>query len=1248
MRSLSVTVCLFVSGFAAFAQSDRGTITGTVSDPAGAVVANAPIEAKNQATGLTYPSATSGTGNYTLSELPVGSYEITVSAPGFKKAVRTGVEVVSQTTFRVDFTLQVGAPTESVTITAEAPLLKTESGELSHNVTVDRVDNLPILTIGSDGAGVRNPLAVLQLMPGTSFSSDATLRINGMPSSSQSIRIEGQDATNGFWKEINSTNQTGVDAIQEVVVQTSNYAAEFGQAGGGYINYTMRSGTNQFHGSAYDYLVNEAFNAGLPFTDAGLTNSLKDGQHVRNRLRRNDLGGTFGGPVRIPHVYNGTDKTFFFFSYEQYLQNSLTTNGLNTVPTAAYRNGNFSSALNPTLVSTTPDPLGNTFLGNQIFDPLTQTTVNGYVVRQPFPNNQIPVSRFDPAAAQILALLPQPNIANTSALINNYAVPSYTNYTHTELPTLKLDHNLSSTKKVSVFYSANRIYSPANNGYTQAFSTAEPTNSLSQTTRVNYDQSITPTLLMHVGAGLLQTTVYTLPTATFNQSALFGNNVFYIPNQFPNISGISDPTKGGTNIGLGVGFSALWQKDTKPTFNNSFTWVKGNHTFKFGGEAIFEGLPIANGSRSNGEFAFGQAETADPYATQIAYTNGATGFAFASFLLGQYNNLQLSPQDTLKLGNHSFGLYAQDTWKATRRLTVDYGLRWDFATLLSEEHGRMQDAAFNLPNQAIAGRIGGVVYGGNCKCQLNGNYPLAFGPRLGIAYKIDDKTVLRIGSGISYGGSPNNAYLTYSVPDFYSYSDQPAAGVPAGLLKNGNPFAPGNPFGNPPLTWPDFSPHYPFQTAPGYAPPQSPFISIDRNAGRLPRITQWSIGVQREVIRGTVVDLTYVGNRGAWWTAPLLSTFAYNALTRAMVQAAGLNPNSSSDLSLLNLPITSPLVQARFPNLKVVTLPNLLQVVPSVYPSFPATQTLGQALRPYPQWNGVPPFLGPPLGDTWYDALQLKVTKRYSHGLDIQYSFSWQKDLELGVSNDTSYLVTAYPRINDVFNYGQNKQLNPFNRPLVSVISLNYQTPKVPGDSTGMKALGWVTKDWVVGAFLQYQSGQLLGTPNSNNNLLNELQRGVANNPALWGGGSTTQNLTGQPFFLVDPNCHCFDPTKTLVLNPAAWSDVPAGQFGTAAGFYNNYRWQRQPQENMSLGRLFPLAKEGKVTLQIRMEFQNVFNRVRLSLPSATNPTAPVLYTQQFANGQPGALSNGFGYVSTVNGAGTSPRQGQLVARFQF
>jgi hypothetical protein len=1242
------------------AQSTTGTITGTVSDPAKALVAGAPVEAKNKDNGVTYKAATSGTGNYTITELPAGIYDISVSAPGFKKEVETGVNVQALTTTRLDLTLQVGQTNETVTVVDVAPDLKTESSEISHNVTTASLDALPILTIGSDGAGVRNPLAALQLLPGASFASDATLEINGMPSSSQAIRIEGQDATNGFWKEINSTNQTGVDAIQEIVVETSNYAAEYGQAGGGYINYTMKSGTNKYHGGLFDYFANEAFNSGSANTNAGVTNSLHDGQHVRPRLRREDWGGTIGGPIRLGKLYNGTNKTFFFFSIEGYDTNNLVVGATTTVPTPAYQSGNFASILGPPLTiagQTQVDALGTTLLQNQLFDPNTTRQVNGEFVRTPFPGNAIPINELDPTALKIQAMLPQPNAANPAALINNYTIPSYTNYTHVELPTLKLDHNVSPTIKISAFYSAQRQFSPANNGFTQAFSATEPTNNLSQTTRLNYDQTITPTLLMHIGAGLLETTEWNIPKYGYNQSQLFGNDVFPLSTYFPGITPGSG-AYGGSSVAMGEGLIALPQKDTKPTFVNSFTWVKGNHTYKFGGEMIFEGLPIVSGYRAAGIIGFGSQETADPYSTGLTFANGNTGYSYASFLTGNYNSLNVAGLDDARLGNHSFGLYAQDSWKVSRKLTLDYGLRYDYATLLAEEHGRMQDAAFNLPNAAVGGRDGTVVYGGNCSsvpgCHgLNTNYPYALGPRLGLAYSLDKKTVIRLGAGITYGTSSNNAYLTYSVPDFYTYADQPVAGVAAGQLKYGNPFAPGNPLGNAPIVWPNFTPQYPFQQAPGYAPPESPFISIDRHAGRLPRQIQWSLGIQREVMRGLVVEGAFVGNVGVWWTAPEMALPNLNGITLPQAAAAGINTSSSTSLNLLTTPITSTLVQQAFPNLQIETLPNGFKVVPSVYSSFPATQTLMQALRPQPQWDGVPPFLGPPLGQTWYDSFQGKVTKRFSHGLTANYVFTWQKGLVNGSGSDTSYFVPEDPRINDPYNYSQNKQLNTLTRPLVSVISFTYQTPRLHGDGTLAKDFSWITKEWTLAGLATYQSGALIPTPSSNNNLLPQLE-GAGNNPGLWGGETTMMNMVpGQSLFAngITPNCGCFQQTSQLVLNPNAWVDAPAGKYGTAPAYINSYRWQRQPSESASFGRIFPLSKEEKVKLQIRLEFtSNLFNRYFYSQPSASNPSATTLYNNPFLPGQTqlGALSSGFGFSNSYNGAGQQTRQGQIVARLTF
>src|SRR5215470_17626138 len=415
MRRLAALVLGLLLSGVAVAQSDRGTITGTVSDPAGAVVASAAVEARNQATGALYTGASSGTGNYTLAQLPAGTYDLSVSSAGFKRYVRTGITVEVAGTVRIDALLEVGAATESVTVEAAAPLLKTEGGEVASNISTQTLNDLPILTLVGAAAGIgsantlgniRNPLASVQLLPGARITTDTILRINGMPSNSQSINIEGQDATNGFFKQQNQINQAGVEAIQEVAIQTSNFAAEYGQAGGGYFNYTMKSGTNQLHGSGYDYFVNEALNSGLPFTDAASISPNKAGQHIRNRLRQNDYGFTLGGPISIPKLYNGHDKTFFFFSFEQFRQSAVTTNTVGIVPDANQRNGDFSAALRPTCNT---DPAGQQVCLNEIFNPTTNHVVNGVVERDPFVGNVVPKNMFDPTELIIQSMIPLPN-----------------------------------------------------------------------------------------------------------------------------------------------------------------------------------------------------------------------------------------------------------------------------------------------------------------------------------------------------------------------------------------------------------------------------------------------------------------------------------------------------------------------------------------------------------------------------------------------------------------------------------------------------------------------------------------------------------------------------------------------------------------------------------------------------------------------------------------------------------------------
>jgi hypothetical protein len=1307
MRKFAVLGCLFLLAVAAFGQIGS-TITGTVTDSTGAVVPNAPLQVKNTDTGAIFSGGTSATGNYVI-VVPPGNYELTVKQPGFKQVVQKNLIVGAETSVRQDVKLEVGGVTDVIEITDSAPLLKTESADVSHNFTVDKIDNLPVLTIGTTGGfgAIRNPLQAVVLLPGMQFQQDFILRVNGLPNNSESIRIEGQDATNGLYRGQTGIIQQGVEAIQEVAVQTSNYAAEFGQAAGGYFNFTMKSGTNQYHGSGYDYFVNEAFNAGLPYTNGGTSDSNRcysatpgatavtpanptgsvcsAGNHVVNKQRRNDYGFTIGGPIKIPKVYDGHDKTFFFFNFEQFRENQGFNTTLLTVPTLAYRSGDFSAAQ---ALCTSPsaacpggagsgqletqggkllkDSLGRPIPVNGVYDPATSRTgPDGLPIRDLYVNQRMPLTSMDPIALAIQNYMPLPNNPNPNLLTNNYSVPFYTSYKHTTNPSLKIDHSLSSKIKISGYWSRQLTDQPNHNGLNEVATGVTPTNNRSTTARFNYDQTVTPTLLLHLGVGYLYTYSPSIP-ASFDLSTLnppagtvssgsdgLGLKGFYT-NIFPSVGGLSASTGGYGSAFGGIGAATdniLY--DEKPTGNATLTWVKNNHTFKFGGELQLEGLIGVLYTRGNGNFTISNRETGSQWEGVQSGVVGSSGFNYASFLLGQVDSFTVQPNADERLGNHALGLFAQDTWKVTRKLTLDYGLRYDYETPLREQYGRLQDANFNNINTTIGLRgtvqyegynTGGVT--GRCNCLFQATYPWAFGPRIGVAYQINSKTVLRTGGSLSYGTTSNSSFVSINAADFYTFNAN-GYGLPAiQNLKNGNPYGPGNPFGNPTLFWPNFDPNkYPTRTVcPGTISatcynPASPFIILDKS-GRPPRIYTFSFGLQREISRDVVLDVSYVGNRGVWFSAPGLSVTDTNGLALSDVAKFGganpLNINSVTDGQLLLSPISSPAVIAR----GLGTLP---------YAGFPSTSTLISAIRPIPQWAAaLAGTWGPPLGKTWYDSLQVKVTKRYSHGLDIQGSFVYSKELDLGVNSDTPYFTANPPVYNDVFNRDTNKQLSGFSQPLRLTIAGTYTTPRTKGDGMAMKAISHVLRDWQIGAVMKYQSGALLATPGSLNGLIAQLGRSSF--------GATLFNLTNGNKNLfapgVDPNSKSFDPTVNLVLNPAAWSDAPQGQFGASAAYYNNYRWQRQPSENLNIGRNFRFGKEGKLNLQIRAEFQNVFNRHFYSTPSFSGTTGSPLSVPQYnnfaINGNGNTLSSGFGYVNWLNGAGAVPRTGQMVARFTF
>ncbi len=444
----------------------------------------------------------------------------------------------------------------------------------------------------------------------------------------------------------------------------------------------------------------------------------------RPRNRRNDFGGTLGGPVIIPKIYNGRNKTFFFFNYEQYLETTL-YGFTDTLPTAAFRNGDFSSiSPNGTCslcaangIQTTPittDPLGRPVYANEIYNPTTRgVTSSGLGYADPFPNNMIPQSMFDPVALKVLGLVPS---AGNSNLVGNYGA-NIQGGRYSAIPSIKIDQNLSSKDKLSFFWSRinteSQISAPLGNadGLPIEIGQYRGTFIPTYTTRLNYDRTLTPTLLLHLGAGYYHTRFSDkAPYTTFDPASI-GLSGFLIHRQFPSFTGLCSTgttqcigSVGGLqNIGTSGQIQTL-NYEEKPTFNASATWIKGSHTYKAGAELYLE--QVYNGSFAGVTLNAGTGPTSEPFTPTGSLNGNSMGFGFASFLLGDYTSTAQTPQLNYRQGNQEWGIYVQDTWKVTRKLTLNYGLRWDYATQYKEQHGRLGQFSPTTPN-ANAGGIPG-------------------------------------------------------------------------------------------------------------------------------------------------------------------------------------------------------------------------------------------------------------------------------------------------------------------------------------------------------------------------------------------------------------------------------------------------------------------------------------------------------------------------------------------------------------
>jgi hypothetical protein len=398
---------------------------------------------------------------------------------------------------------------------------------------------------------------------------------------------------------------------------------------------------------------------------------------------------------------------------------------------------------------------------------------------------------------------------------------------------------------------------------------------------------------------------------------------------------------------------------------------------------------------------------------------------------------------------------------------------------------------------------------------------------------------------------------------------------------------------------------------------------MDPNAGRPARQLQWSLGFQREIFQDLAVDVTYVGNRGTWWQAPAMLNL--NANTPERLKSFGIDINNAADRQLLLSTISAPAVVARG--------------FRAPYAGF-GNQTLAQALRPFPQFTNIPVYWNP-MGNTWYNALQIKATQRLTHGLTFTGNFSWSKAMTIGTEiGEPNPGTTGNAVANNVFDYKSNKYISRYDQPFFFNLSLTYTTPRLSGWN---RVVSSVLGNWSIGAFVQYASGFPLQVPNAQSNL----------NNYLFQGPSFANRKPGEPLFTVDLNCHCYDPNKTFVLNRNAWEDPAPGQFGSSAAYYSDYRSQRRPMENMNLGRTFQI-KEG-LSFSVRMEVTNVLNRAYWGDPTGPSLTNFRLQQSVVTSGPlAGNTVAGFGRVLTTGATafGTTanllPRQGSLVARLTF
>lgn len=965
-----------------FAQEFRATITGRVTDPTGAGVPGTKVTATNVETNEVVAAEVGEEGAYTIPFIKPGNYTLRAEGTGFKAAVRENIILNVNDKKAVDFPLEVGNVQESVTVSDTPPLLETATATRGGVIENLRVTELPL--------NGRNPFMLSNLTPGVQFNGNpqftrpfdngdnANFSINGGVRQSNEFVVDGTPdiAFTDPQENRSRANQNvayipTVDATQEFKIVTNFYDAQYGRTGGGVISVSTKSGTNQYHGTVYDFLRRYQWTANNTAANAaGRPVYAVDpvtGENLGGR-KLDQYGLWFGGPVWLPRLYKGKDKTFFSFAFENYKESNPSPN-LGSVPTTAERNGDFSQS------------------GIAIYDPLTTRLnpnynpslavgpTNPQYIRDQFLNNQIPASRLNAVGRALAAAYPAPNVGPATQRFNNFlaspnlATDKFRNWLG------RVDHSLGENHRLFTryAYSKREEFNPGTGFTGIGFDAQDPLVRENHNAVFDWVSVLSPSAIIDLRAGLTRYTEFAYRSSVYG----FDATTIGFPASFSSTR--PDPIPPRINLEQYTDFGTRNQRynvSTTLSFQPSLSWTAGKHSLRFGGDLRDIRVNSASASFLYGGGQFGFTRDFTARFPGIAQTD--SGSAVAALLLGYPSNgvIQSAPRVAYRWGY--YGWYVQDDFRISQKLTVNLGLRWDVEGSPTERYNRMNRgwnfgaadsrlataarSASSADCPACTNLTGGLLFAG-----VNGESREAFNtdydhwqPRIGAAYQLDEKTVLRGGWGRYYlpismfGGVAGFASNTPFVATQGGGENQ---FIPINTLSNPFPAGLLQPLGA-------------SQGLATFAGNDVVFVNPNRN---VPHAHQWSFGIQREIPWQVRLDASYVGSR----------TYNINTGDNQTGGARNINVNSAEQLA-----------QARQnPNYFNQTVANPFAGLLPGTSLNAATVSRAQLLRPFPQFGSVT-IVGESVGKIWYDAFQLSAEKRYSQGIVLVLAYTWAKNLE--------------------------------------------------------------------------------------------------------------------------------------------------------------------------------------------------------------------------------------------------------------